>query len=61
MADLQSVADLKPWEGNPRTISPESAKALARCMEEFGDLSTICYNVRTGRLVCGHLYVVTIS
>jgi hypothetical protein len=32
---------LNPSSYNPRTISPEAAKALAESMREFGDISNV--------------------
>ncbi len=48
------VKDLKAAEYNPRKIADEKLKALAAAMREFGDLSGIVFNKRTGRLVGGH-------
>jgi hypothetical protein len=45
---------LNPSSYNPRTISPEAAKALAESMREFGDISGFVANTRTGNLVAGH-------
>lgn len=39
---------------NPREISDRSATGLQRSLSEFGDLSGIVFNVRTGELVAGH-------
>ena len=39
---------------NPRKISEEQLKLLAKAMVEFGDLGGIVLNRRTGRLVGGH-------
>lgn len=49
-----SLADLKEDPRNPRTITQEAAKGLDRSIEEFGDLSGITFNSRTGQLVGGH-------
>lgn len=49
------VADLRPDPENPR-VHEESARAgLADSMQEFGDLSGIVFNRRTGQLVGGHM------
>ncbi len=48
------VKDLKPAEYNPRQISDEKLAMLGKAMKEFGDLSGIVFNRRTGRLVGGH-------
>lgn len=49
-----STAALTVDPRNPRFISDESAAGLARSLEEFGDLSGIVWNRRTGQLVAGH-------
>jgi len=49
-----SMADLKPAPYNPRKISPKAASALQRSLGEFGDLSGITWNSRTGHVVAGH-------
>jgi len=46
--------DLKPWEGNPRTIAPDNDARLARSLAVYGDLANITYNRVTGHLVGGH-------
>lgn len=51
---LKTISDLKAAEYNPRRITPEALKGLGYSLEEFGDLSGIVYNTRTGNLVCGH-------
>jgi len=48
------VKDLKPANYNPRKISDEQLKMLKKSLLEFGDLSGIVYNRRTGNLVGGH-------
>jgi len=48
------VADLKPAPYNARQLGEEAASGLRFSMEEFGDISGIVYNVRTGHLVAGH-------
>ncbi len=49
-----NVEKLKPAEYNPRTISEAQLKALAKSLAEFGDLSGIVFNRKTGNLVGGH-------
>lgn len=39
---------------NPRTITDERLRMLSSSMKEFGDLSGIVKNIRTGNLVGGH-------
>ncbi|MFH1416754.1 MAG: DNA methyltransferase [Planctomycetota bacterium] len=51
---LKALADLKPAPWNPRSIQPENLAALGYSLEEFGDLSGIVWNQKTGNLVCGH-------
>ncbi len=48
------VADLKPNKLNPRKIGNDALEMLGKSMKEFGDLSGIIFNVRTGRLISGH-------
>ncbi len=48
------IDDLKADPDNPRTIDEDALKALGRSLEEFGDLSGITGNKRTGELVTGH-------
>ena len=48
------VGDLHASPSNPRRISDEARSALSRSMREFGDLSGLVFNVRTGHLVAGH-------
>lgn len=50
----KTAADLEPAPYNPREISPEAAAGLGVSMDELGDISGIVFNLRTGRLVCGH-------
>ncbi len=48
------VRELNPADHNPRVISDKRAVQLGKTMAKFGDLSSITYNRRTGRLVSGH-------
>jgi hypothetical protein len=48
------LRDLTPNDKNPRTITPEKLEFLTRSMKEFGDLSGIVFNRKTGTLVGGH-------
>lgn len=48
------VSDLKPNEKNPRRISDKQKERLKKSLEEFGDLSGIVYNKRSGKLIAGH-------
>lgn len=51
---LKSIRDLKPAPWNPRDIEAESLESLKTSLSEFGDISGIVFNVRTGYLICGH-------
>ena len=51
---VKKVGDLKSAKYNPRKITPEALKRLGKSMKEFGDLSGIIVNVRTGNTVGGH-------
>lgn len=46
--------DLAPAPYNPRRIKDRNFEALGYSLEEFGDLSGITWNQRTGNLVTGH-------
>lgn len=48
------IKDLTPAPYNPRKITPKQLDALGMSMKEFGDLSGIVKNIRTGNLVGGH-------
>lgn len=48
------VGELHPAPYNPRTITPEGLESLAASLKEFGDLSGVVKNRRTGHLVGGH-------
>lgn len=55
MADRPtSVEDLRPASYNPREIDAASFEALEQSLGEFGDISGITWNLRTGSLVTGH-------
>ncbi len=49
-----SFDDLRPAHYNPREITAEAAEGLRHSLVEFGDISGIVWNQRTGNLVCGH-------
>jgi len=59
--ELKTLSDLKAAEYNPRTISPSALKGLGYSLEEFGDLSGIVFNKKTGNLVCGHQRVTALQ
>ena len=50
----KKLSELKPAPYNPRTIPETAAKGLATSLQEFGDISGIVFNIRTGHLVTGH-------
>jgi DNA modification methylase len=50
----RTVGTLKPAPYNPRIITDKQLGMLKKSMAEFGDLSGIVKNVRTGNLVGGH-------
>lgn len=54
MPELTSITDLKPAPYNPRMITRDNARALGHSLREFGDISGIVWNKRTGFLVAGH-------
>jgi ParB-like chromosome segregation protein Spo0J len=46
--------ELKPDPANPNRMSAEDKGRMIKSLAEFGDLSGICLNRRTGMLVGGH-------
>lgn len=48
------LSDLAPNPENPRQITDERLLMLSKALAEFGDLSGIVFNRRTGHLVGGH-------
>ena len=50
----QKLSDLKPADYNPRKITDKALEGLKFSLEEFGDISGIVFNTRTGNLVSGH-------
>ena len=53
--ETRQLEELKPNPQNPRAMSRADAIALADSIKEFGDLSSIVFNIRTGQLVGGHM------
>lgn len=51
---LKGIEDLRPSPTNPRTISEQAKSGLRYSLEEFGDISGITWNKRSGNLVGGH-------
>lgn len=54
MGSIVKLSDLKAAEYNPRSITDRALNGLKFSIEEFGDISGIVYNTRTGKLVAGH-------
>jgi hypothetical protein len=50
----RTVGNIKPAPYNPRKASDKTLTALEQSMFEFGDLSCIVVNVRTGHQITGH-------
>jgi|GEM_PF-1583868 len=50
----QTVQDLRPAPYNPRRISKAALSELAKYMKEYGDLSGVVWNRRTGHLIGAH-------
>ena len=50
----RSLDDLKPAPYNPREIEPEALAGLKVSLSEFGDISGLVWNSRTGHVVAGH-------
>jgi len=48
------LADIKPAEWNPRTISEEALAGLSASLNEFGLVQPLVWNKRTQTLVAGH-------
>lgn len=58
---LTCLNDLTPSPYNPRSISDEAASGLGVSIEEFGDLSGIVWNAKSGHLVAGHQRVAVLK
>jgi hypothetical protein len=52
--EKMKLEDLKPAEYNPRRISDEAFDGLGESISQFGMLSHIVWNKRTGNIVGGH-------
>jgi hypothetical protein len=48
------LSDLTPHPGNPRKITDKQLKMLEKSLKEFGDLSGVIFNKKTGHLIGGH-------
>lgn len=51
----QTVGDLKNAPYNPRKITDEKAEFLKRSLKQFGDISGVWHNVRTGNVGGGNM------
>jgi hypothetical protein len=51
---IRTLTSLHDNPENPRRITSQRLKMLERSLAEFGDLSPICFNIRTGQLLGGH-------
>lgn len=51
------VGDLQPAAWNPRKISEDQLKRLAKSMAKYGDLGGLIFNIRTRNIVGGHMRV----
>tara|TARA_Y100000310_G_scaffold90528_3_gene87834 strand:- start:9701 stop:10285 length:585 start_codon:yes stop_codon:yes gene_type:complete len=51
---MKTIKELKPAEYNPRKISDKKLALLKKTLKEYGDLSGIVFNNKTGNLVGGH-------
>jgi hypothetical protein len=49
-----TTGDLREDPGNPSQIGNKARRGLGRSLADFGDISGITWNRRTGELVCGH-------
>lgn len=52
--ETKNINDLKGNPKNPRKINKHDFESLVRAMKEFGDLSGVVFNRRSGQLVGGH-------
>ena len=48
------LADIKPFEDNPRTIKNKRLSALRASLKRFGYVDLIVWNKKTGNIVGGH-------
>lgn len=55
------LKDLKAAKYNPRSITVDALKRLGKSISEFGDLSGVVFNERTGTLISGHQRITTIK
>jgi hypothetical protein len=57
----RDLAELAADPANPRVISNEALAGLRQSIDDFGDLSGITWNKRTGQLVTGHQRVTALG
>ena len=58
---VKTLSDLRPCPWNPREMDAQSAAGLQTSLAEFGDISQIVLNERTGFLVAGHQRVAALT
>jgi len=58
---IKTLSELRPCPYNPRSMDAESAAGLQTSLAEFGDISSIVLNKRTGFLVAGHQRVAALT
>ncbi len=58
---LKSLRDLKAAKQNPREITVQNLNHLKSSIDEFGDISGIVFNRRTGELITGHQRVLALK
>lgn len=61
MNSNSKLSDLKAAEYNPRSIDNKALEGLKFSIDEFGDISGIVFNNRTGNLISGHQRVKAIK
>jgi hypothetical protein len=52
--EVKKLADLKPADYNPRTITDKALKGLGHSIDRFGLVEPIVWNETTGHIVGGH-------
>lgn len=58
---LRKVSDLRPHPKNPREMTPAARQLLIKYLAEFGDLSGVVLNARSGYLISGHQRVAELT
>lgn len=49
-----TLQSLRANPDNPRTITPQKARALKKALIKYGDLGCVIFNKKTGHVVSGH-------